>query len=66
MGKKKYVMWAVDATRQSVSDLFSEASGFPWHPQQGWPLEMLEIRHPKQLIPKAHGTALWVLLPATC
>ena len=39
-------MWAVDATRQSVSDLFSEASGFPWHPQQGWPLEMLEIRHP--------------------
>ena len=34
--------------------------------QQEWPLEMLEIRHPKQLIPKAHGPALWALLPATC
>ena len=30
--QKKYIMWTVGATRQSVADLFSEACGFPWHP----------------------------------
>ena len=29
--EKKYTMWAIGATRQSVSELFSEACGLPWH-----------------------------------